>query len=221
MLFIYRFMKYSHIIWDFNGTILNDVQTGIDAVNVLLNRYGKKPIKDLDFYRRTFCFPVIDYYDSIGLERENFDTYAPEWFYEYSLLEPSAPIFEGVIDAMKFFKENGYSQCLLSATERVMLEKQATRLGIIQYFDELIGQDTIEAHGKAGAAVEFAKREKPAKALVIGDTLHDFEVAKAINADCILLTWGHQDRERLESTGCLVFDSITDVINAFKTGDLI
>ena len=69
-------MKYTHIIWDFNGTILNDVQTGIDAVNVLLNRYGKKPIESAEQYRKVFGFPVIDYYDSIGLERENFARYA-------------------------------------------------------------------------------------------------------------------------------------------------
>lgn len=218
VLFIYEFMKYTHIVWDFNGTILNDVQIGIDAVNILLDRYGKKPIENLDFYRKAFGFPVIDYYDSIGLERENFDVYAPEWFNEYSRLEPKAPIFDGVIDAMKFFKENGSRQFLLSATERAMLEKQASRLGITRFLDELIGQDTIEAHGKAEAAVAFAKRERPAKPLVIGDTLHDFEVAKAIDADCFLLAWGHQDRERLEGTGCLVFDSITDVVNAFKAG---
>ena len=213
-------MKYSHIIWDFNGTILNDIQTGIDAVNILLSRYGKKTIDDVDYYKKMFCFPVIDYYDSIGLERENFDIYAPEWFNEYSRLEPSAPVFDGVIDALKFFKEKGLFQCLLSATERSMLEKQAKRLEVFEYFDAIIGQDTIEAHGKIGSAINFFKCEKPQRALLIGDTLHDFEVAKAIGADCILLAWGHQDRQRLESAGCLVFENIADVINAFNSGEI-
>ena len=213
-------MRYTHIIWDFNGTILNDIKAGLDAVNVLLTRYGKKNITDVDYYRSVFCFPVIDYYDSIGLERENFDTYAPEWFHEYSLLEPEAPIFEGTVEAMEYFKENGYLQFLLSATERDMLKKQAIRLGVYEYFNELIGQDTIEAHGKIGEAIKWVEREKPARTLLIGDTIHDFEVASAIGADCILLACGHQDRQRLENTGCRVFGDIKEVLNAFKSGDL-
>lgn len=220
MLFICKNMNYSHIIWDFNGTILNDIQTGIDAVNILLSRYGKKTLDDVNYYKKMFCFPVIDYYDSIGLERENFETYAPEWFFEYSRLEPNAPIFDGVLDALKFFKKSGFFQCLLSATERSMLEKQAKRLGVFEYFDAIIGQDTIEAHGKVGAAIEFFKKEIPKKALMIGDTIHDFEVAKAIGADCILLAWGHQDVERLEATGCRVYNTITDVVNAFISGEI-
>lgn len=212
-------MKYTHIIWDFNGTILNDIDIGIAAVNALLSRYGKKTIDSVDFYKKAFCFPVIDYYDSIGLERENFATYAPEWFQEYSLLEPQAPLFEGTVDAMRYFEKHGYRQYLLSATERDMLKKQVDRLGIGIFFTELIGQSTIEAHGKVDEAKAWATREKPHKPLFIGDTIHDFEVARAINADCVLLACGHQDRERLEATGCRVFNDITDLIDAFKSGE--
>lgn len=213
-------MQYTHIIWDFNGTILNDIQTGIDAVNVLLERYGKPCIRNVEQYKKAFGFPVIDYYDSLGLERENFARYAPEWVTEYDLREPYAPIFEGVTDMMEYFGAHGYPQYLLSATEQAMLGRQVDRLGIGKYFTELVGQNTIEAHGKTGAAIAWAKREKPQKALFIGDTLHDFEVAQSIGADCILLAWGHQDRERLEATGCRVFDTIADVQKAFENGEL-
>lgn len=213
-------MKHTHIIWDFNGTILNDIQTGIDAVNVLLERYHKPRIESITEYKKTFGFPVINYYDSIGLERENFARYAPEWVTEYNLREPDAPIFAGVTDVMDYFAENGYPQYLLSATEREMLAKQVDRLGIGGYFTELVGQDTIEAHGKVGAAKLWAERVRPESPLFIGDTIHDFEVAQAIGADCVLLAWGHQDRARLESTGCRVFDTAADVQRAFENGEL-
>ncbi len=219
VLFIYN-MKYTHIIWDFNGTILNDIDVGIAAVNAVLKNHNKKTIDDVDFYRRAFCFPVIDYYDSIGLERENFHIYAPEWVNEYNKREPEAPIFDGVEDLMKYLRDNGYKQYLLSATEREMLEKQVDRLEIKEYFHELIGQDTIEAHSKKSEAILWASREMPERPLMIGDTLHDFEVATAINADCILLAYGHQNKERLRATGCRVFDDIKDVHNAFINGEL-
>ena len=213
-------MKYSHIIWDFNGTILNDVQTGIDAVNVLLKRYGKKTIDTVEEYRAAFGFPVIDYYESIGLERENFPKYAPEWVYEYNLREPDAKIFEGVIDLMEYFKSNNYPQYLLSATESTMLKGQIERLGVGTYFDEIIGQSGIEAHGKTGAALEWKARIKPENALFIGDSLHDYEVAQAIDADCVLIAWGHQSKERLLKTEAVVFDTALNLQKAFENGEL-
>lgn len=213
-------MNYTNIIWDFNGTILNDIQTGIDAVNVLLKRYGKKTIDSVDEYREAFGFPVIDYYEHIGLERENFPKYAPEWVAEYNMREPDAKIFDGVIDLMVYFKANGYKQYLLSATEREMLLRQVNRLEIAEFFDEIIGQKSIEAYGKTGAALEWMKKTKPKKALFIGDSLHDYEVACAMEIDCVLLSWGHQSKERLLKTGCRVFDTVKELQSAFESGEL-
>ena len=213
-------MNYTHIIWDFNGTILNDVQTGIDAVNALLKRYGKKVIENADEYREVFCFPVIDYYEKIGLERDKFPQYAPEWVKEYNDREHNAPIFDGTKELMSFFKTKGLSQYLLSATEMNMLISQVNRLGIADNFEEIIGQNTIEAHGKIGAALEFMERVKPKKALFIGDSIHDFEVACAIGCDCVLLACGHQSRTRLMATGCRIFDNAFDLLFAFERGEI-
>ncbi len=213
-------MKYTHIIWDFNGTILNDVQTGIDAVNALLCRYGKKQIESVEEYREAFGFPVIDYYEKIGLERENFPKYAPEWVAEYNMREPKTSVFEGICDLLEYLKGLGYKQILLSATEKEMLVRQILRLGLLKYFDEIVGQESIEAHGKVGAAIEWMERETPGNALFIGDSLHDFEVASAIGARIALVSWGHQSRERLEKTGAAVFDTVSDLKKAIENGEI-
>lgn len=211
-------MKYSHIIWDFNGTILNDVQTGIDAVNVLLERYGKKKIDSLEEYRSAFGFPVIDYYEKIGLERENFPKYAPEWVAEYNLREPDAKMFDGVHELLCYLKNIGYKQILLSATQKEMLLGQLARLGITDLFDEIIGQDGIEAHGKVGAAIEWLQRTRPQNALFIGDSLHDFEVAEAMGTKCVLVSWGHQSKERLLKTTAVVLDSVEELKKTIEDG---
>ncbi|MBE6679349.1 MAG: HAD family hydrolase [Ruminococcaceae bacterium] len=213
-------MKYSHIIWDFNGTILNDIQIGIDAVNVLLKRYGKKEIDTVEEYRAAFGFPVIDYYEKLGLERENFQIYAPEWVAEYNLREPNAAVFNGVSDLLKKLKSSGYIQVLLSATEQEMLLGQIDRLALRDSFAEIIGQNSIEAHGKIGAAIEWIKREKPMNALFIGDTIHDFEVAEAIGVKCVLVSWGHQSKERLLKTGAVVIDTVCELEKIIKNGEI-
>ena len=63
-------MKYQHIIWDWNGTLLNDAWLFVDIMNgVLSNR--KLPLITVDDYRKLFCFPVKDYYKKLGFDLEN------------------------------------------------------------------------------------------------------------------------------------------------------
>ncbi len=49
--------------------------------------------------------------------------------------------------------------------------------------------------------------------LVIGDTTHDYEVARAMGAHCVLLNWGHHGPEKLSRCGVAVFDSLADVFS--------
>lgn len=200
--------NYSHIVWDFNGTLLDDVSICIEAMNGLLKRYGRPAIDSFETYRRNFCFPVADYYEKIGLERQKFAIYAAEWVAEYNLRLAFAGVCAGAHDVLELFRKSGCRQYLLSATEQTMLKEQVRALGLGAYFDGLIGQDDTYARGKLEAAVNWSTKVKPARALFIGDTVHDFEVASAVGAECMLLASGHQDSERLAACGCPVFDGL-------------
>ena len=75
-------MKYTDIVWDFNGTLLDDIRAGIDAVNEMLARRDLATIQSVEQYRELFCFPIIDYYAKLGFDFEKEDYYsvlAPEW----------------------------------------------------------------------------------------------------------------------------------------------
>lgn len=213
-------MKYKQIIWDFNGTILDDVSITLEATNLLLDRHGKRRLADVDEYRAHFGFPVIDYYVSIGLEREKFEQYADEWIALYEERESRAELYAGCIELLDYFKKCGCAQYLLSATERKMLRRQLAPLGIDEYFDSFVGQDDTRAHGKLAAALEWSKKVKLDGALFIGDSIHDAEVANALGVDCVLLASGHQSRARLEETGCRVFDSLEVLHSAALEGTL-
>jgi len=52
---------------------------------------------------------------------------------------------------------------------------------------------------------------------MVGDTVHDYEVAQAMGTDCILIASGHNSRDRLEETGVLVLDSPNEIIEALWT----
>lgn len=213
-------MRHDGIIFDFNGTLLDDVELCINAINTLLARYGKKTIASPEEYRQVFGFPVIEYYARVGLAPENFDQYAVEWVAEYDRGEPDTKLFDGATELLDLCRERGYSVYLLSATEHGMLMRQLARLAIADKFDEIIGQETIKAHGKLDSALEWSKKVKNENLLFIGDSIHDAEVARAIGADCILLACGHEPREVLMQTGCPVLEDVRTLLAQFKAGKI-
>lgn len=207
-------MKYDLLIWDFNGTICDDVGLGIDCINVVLRRRGMKELCGKDEYREYFCFPIEDYYAKIGFDfsSEPYSVPALEWTNEYLARESGIEAVSGVKEALEFAKENGIKQIVLSSSEITMLRRELSILSLSDYFDDVLGLDNTFAGGKIELAKEWA-RGKSFKALFIGDTRHDYETAVCIGADCILFSDGHDSREHLESCPCPVVDRIEDVIS--------
>jgi phosphoglycolate phosphatase len=81
---------------------------------------------------------------------------------------------------------------------------------IKEYFSGIYGLDNFYAAGKAGVGKVLMKETgcKPGETVMIGDTTHDFNVAKELGISCILIPGGHHSRKRLENTGAAVMDSI-------------
>lgn len=207
-------MTYSHIIWDFNGTILDDVMAGIKSENVLLSKRNKPLIDSLEQYHRYFCFPIIEYYKKLGhdFEKEDYNDLAIEWVAEYLKFSKESKLNDGIKKALDTFDKEDCCQIILSASEKQMLTKQVKELGIYDYFDEILGLDNIHANSKVEMAIEWFELRKPVKSLFIGDTTHDYEVACSINADCVLVARGHQSKDTLLKCRVPVFDTFYEML---------
>ena len=192
--------KYDCIIWDFNGTIFDDVNIGIESINTLLRKRGLPELTTREEYQSNFGFPIIEWYKKLGFDfdKEDYDEVANEWVAEYLSREKNAPVTEGVIELLEHFKRNGMRQVIISASEITMLTRQLDFLGIGQYFDDVVGKNDVYASGK-GEIAKIWRKLNPGEMVFIGDTDHDLETAEHINADCILVACGHQSYERLSS----------------------
>lgn len=213
-----RFSDYSHVVWDFNGTILDDVGIGIEAVNLLLSRRGLPVLRDADAYREVFGFPIEDYYRRLGFDfkRESYKVVAHEWVREYRAREATAPVREGVRELLTFVRERGIPQSVISASESGMLKEQLSLLGVSEYFEEICGMDNIYAASKTEMARAWAKKRAPGRVLMIGDTDHDAETAKAAGFDLVLVAGGHTKQSVLESTGAPVFESFYTLLETME-----
>ncbi len=208
--------RHTHLIWDFNGTVLNDVQHGIHCVNPMLEARGLAIIPDVETYRELFGFPIDDYYRRLGFdfEKEDYDTVlAPEWVAHYLAGEASCPANPGVAETIAAAAQMGVTQVMLSASNLAQLQRQLARLGLSEAFSEVLGLDNIHARSKTHLALAFQEANPHARPLFIGDTEHDAAVAAAIGADCVLFTGGHQSRRKLAACGVPLVDRIEDVLN--------
>lgn len=208
--------RHTHLIWDFNGTVLDDVLHGIRCVNPMLEARGLSPIPDVETYRELFDFPIEDYYRRLGFdfEKESYYTVlAPEWVAHYVAGEADCAVNAGVCKTLAAVRELGVLQLMLSASRLEQLEAQLARLGLTDAFSEVLGLDNIHARSKTHLAEAWRKRNPDARPLFLGDTVHDAAVARAIGADCVLFTGGHQCRERLATCGVPLIDRIEDVLH--------
>lgn len=210
-----NFMKYTHVIWDFNGTVLCDMQPGIRATNEMLRKRGLPVLRDLEHYRELFGFPVEAYYRRLGLdlEKEDYHTVlAPMWVSLYNRYSKDAPLYEGVAPLCRALRARGVRLSILSASEREMMCAQLRERGALELFDEIWGADSIHAVGKSALARAWLTAHPGDRAVLLGDTTHDFEVARDMGIDCILVAAGHHSYGRLAACGVPVVHSLAEVL---------
>jgi phosphoglycolate phosphatase len=206
----------SLIIWDWNGTLLDDTAVCIASMNRMLSSRGM-PLLSEPRYRTLFRFPVKDYYVDLGFDflRESFEDLSVEFISNYRELQSAALLYNGAVELLGAFRERGLQQIILSAMEHESLYRDVKEKGIADFFHAILGAGDHYAHGKAAIASDFILKSgiPAANILLIGDTEHDFEVSSALGCSCILVSHGHHDEMRLKATGAPVQKNFAEVFN--------
>jgi phosphoglycolate phosphatase len=203
------------IIWDWNGTLLNDSGLAVQTMNLMLERRGL-PILSIDDYKSVFTFPVKDYYQKIGFdfEKEPFEVPALEFIDCYNSLVNECSLQKDTLRVLEYFRSIDVKQYILSAMEQEVLDNCLSHYQINDFFEYVSGLDNIYAASKIENGHRLiAELELDASELVlIGDTVHDFEVATELGCQCVLIADGHQSKEVLQATGALIIDSISELL---------
>jgi phosphoglycolate phosphatase len=199
------------IVWDWNGTLLDDIAASLSAMNQMLIR-RRLPLLSQERYREIFTFPVRNYYEKAGLffNEDAWDAVAMEFIDNYKVLLPGCGIHIGANQIIGYLQKRGYRQFILSAMQQQMLLASVEACLDAKFFESINGLNDHYAHSKEeNAQLLVANSGLPADALLmIGDTLHDYEVAKSAGMQCILFSGGHHAAHRLEASGTLVIDRL-------------
>jgi phosphoglycolate phosphatase len=190
-------------------------------MNLLLSQESLPNIS-IKKYKEIFTFPVIEYYRIAGhtFEKNSFEVLGKQFMDEYETRKNNCGLFPGVIELLASLKSINIQQHLLSAYEQNSLNRILNYFAISSYFQNIVGLDNIYAGGKSHLAKKLAMKIRSngseGNILLIGDTIHDYEVAKEINSDCILISHGHQDEERLLKLGVPVVKDFNELNNLLK-----
>lgn len=199
------------VLWDWNGTLLDDLWYAINVRNRVFPAFGLPTIDSIEEYYRQFTFPVRLYYERAGVTDANFDQVAHAWMDEYVRGCSSIPLHGDAVQTVRALKEAGIRQVVLSASQLDILGSQLACYPALQgCFYRVLGLSDIYARSKEAIGCAYLQDcGIPAvQSVMIGDTLHDADVARAMGAQCILVARGHQSRETLETAGVPVCESL-------------
>jgi len=206
-------MRVRELLWDWNGTLLDDTQAALDTLNVMLARRGAKPIA-MDYYRDHFGFPVRPFYERIGMDiaHEDWDALAREYHVVYTShpkrLNPSA------IESLEYAKARGVRQSVVSALRQDLLDADLTAFGVRGYLAFTYGTDNLDGSSKLSRAKDLMVRlgnPDPGSVVIIGDAFHDKEVADALGIGCVLHAQGSHAGWRLRQRA-RVADTLVEAV---------
>ena len=170
-----------YILWDWNGTLLDDTEAALATLNEMITVRGGQPI-GMEFYRDHFAFPVRPFYDKIGIVAHNED----EWngiAHEYHEVYGRQPkkLNPLAVTALEMAKEAGCRQSIVSALRQDLLEADMARNGVTKYFERICGSDNLDGASKlerARVLLRTLSETVPSGThfILIGDALHDMVV---------------------------------------------
>jgi phosphoglycolate phosphatase len=202
------------IIWDWNGTLLNDLDLCISTINKLLTKRNL-PLLDNNTYKEAFSFPVEKYYRTIGFDfnNEDFSVMSKEFIDMYDEKVSQCDLHSYALDILEWFRSKGIRQFILSAMKHSMLVKTLKDKGIYHFFEAVSGLNDHFAVSKIEKGEQLLNEYNIRKesTYIIGDTDHDFEVARTLGIKSILVADGHQSEKKLSDTGAKVVASLNNL----------
>lgn len=213
--------KIKALIWDWNGTILNDVVHSVNSLNYICDKYSLKSVS-VELYKQNFSFPVREFYKGLGFDfaKHDFDMVSHEYINHFKA-HKDIQLYPNLKELLAKIHNVGIKQYVLSAMESTLLKEMLIEHGISQYFDHIQGSDDHQANSKVDSGRRLLEKiEIPMENIVlIGDTLHDFEVANELGITSVLVSSGHNTYERLIPVGTQVCDNPEKAIEYLKLID--
>ncbi|MGC5365392.1 HAD family hydrolase [Streptomyces sp. DT24] len=204
-----------HLVWDWNGTLLDDIDAVIAATNAAFTEIGLSAIT-LEQYRETYCVPIPRFYERLlgrlptDAEWERMDGVFQDRYAEHRVV---CGLTAGAEELLARWRLAGRSQSLLSMHGHEQLLPLVRGYGIDRHFTRVEGRTGPSGGSKAEHMVRHLAAldgVSPERTVVIGDAVDDAVAAAYVGARAVLYTGGSHSRTSLETAGVPVVDSLAE-----------
>ena len=203
-----------NIVWDWNGTIVNDAWLFVDIMNKVLKK-NNLPSINLKKYKKNFCFPIEDYWSGLGFNftKQEFQKLNNFFISEYQKKMFVPLVHDNIVPLFDLLKKAGVQQFVLSASEQKLLNQSVKHYKLNSFFSGVYGVDNLSARGKEHVGKTLLKKHSLGceETLFIGDTEHDCSVAENLGCDVLLISHGHIDHAKLLQTKKTVLKTVSNL----------
>lgn len=205
------------MVWDWNGTLLNDNHAVLAAVNEVCAGFGRPELSWGD-WQAAYARPMQVSYEQIlqrTLDDEEWARVDKLYHERYDALLHTCELADGTLDVLRQCIESGRTQSLLSMWFHGRLTPTVEQYGLTSYFTRIDGlPGDVGGGSKADSLIRHLEAQQldPATVVLIGDVVDDGQAAQAAGTQCILVSTGAMTRSALEATGAPVTESITEAI---------
>jgi phosphoglycolate phosphatase-like HAD superfamily hydrolase len=203
-----------HIVWDWNGTLLDDLGLVVAATNASLASVGGPSIT-AEEHRRDFRRPIEAYYAGVlgrPMRDGEFGRLDEVFHRVYAAGVTTCDLAPGAPEALRGWTGG---QSLLSMWFHEDLVPTVEARGLTRYFRRIDGlRATVGGGPKAPHLVAHldALGLDGADVLMIGDSVDDADAAASVGAACVLYSGGFTDRARLKEVGVPVVDTLAEAL---------
>ena len=216
----------SHVIWDWNGTLLNDVGAVLQATTIAFRRAGIQVEVTGDVYRRSFTRPIRLFYERLlgrPIGHDEWVRLDHAFHLEYARIEDGCRLAAGAREVLDEIRELGWTQSVCSMLPEEYLLPAIERQGIAGHFVRIDGLRGAERGGVKleNLVAHLENLGVPRSGTVmVGDTVDDALAARGAGIACILLDSGAglHDSETIRRAGVPVAASVPEALTLLHPG---
>ncbi|MET4693887.1 HAD family hydrolase [Endozoicomonas lisbonensis] len=209
--------RYSLIIFDWDGTLIDSVPTITRSLAIAAEQMGLPQLDEVA-YKSVIGLSLTNAIRKLypTLADEQLQRFIKQYREEYNRLEkqPSVP-FPGVTNGLNVLREQGITMAVATGKGRNGLDRSMTANQYHEYFQASRCADETRSKPDPLMLEQLLEElDIPVEqALMVGDAGFDLQMAESLGMDRVAVTYGAQPKEKLLSHDpVFVADSFDDLI---------
>lgn len=191
--------RYQNWIFDWSGTLVDDLAMVLDATNHVLGQYGLAGM-DRGEFRRRFRLPYSGFYEELlpGVPLDELEDHFRKGFADSEASGVTTPLLPHAVDFLSHLQGGGMRMFILSSMDAPSFHRHARELGVDHYFEASYA-GVLDKREQIHRMIE-GHRLDPARTVFLGDMQHDIETARHGGVASIALLTGYQSEEQLRKS---------------------